>query len=372
MRVAVVGLGIAGLSICARLAEAGHTVSGFEQYEIMHARGSSHGDTRIFRLTPGEGDIYVRMAERALPTWLDWQNRAGTKLLLWTTGLMAGRSDSAFVTACERLSQLHNHHHMMLRGDTTAGKTRGVIRFPADWRVCLQEECGVLFADAARRFLIRRCEALGVKLHADTPIAGPLDGPSLTIKGEKHQFAAIIVATGSWLPRLLPETANLLVSKRRIVGWLKPEKPLAYTPPVICVDNDAGLFGMPAPDKTYKIGLHSVGEAVDPDNPPGPNAGDAALLFQQAAMYLPMHDPTPIAMKRCLYTMTADENFLIAPSQAHPRVLMFSCCSGHGFKYAPAFGDIARDWLEGRDRDELHVFGLKERAVSATQLGKRA
>jgi 3-hydroxyisobutyrate dehydrogenase-like beta-hydroxyacid dehydrogenase len=36
MKVAVVGLGIAGLSICARLALAGHDVSGFDQFEPMH------------------------------------------------------------------------------------------------------------------------------------------------------------------------------------------------------------------------------------------------------------------------------------------------------------------------------------------------
>ena len=57
MKVAVVGLGIAGLSICARLALAGHEVNGFDQFEPMHELGSSHGDTRIMRLTPGQGGV---------------------------------------------------------------------------------------------------------------------------------------------------------------------------------------------------------------------------------------------------------------------------------------------------------------------------
>src|SRR5215470_12302934 len=65
MKVAVVGLGIAGLIISARLALAGHDVSGFEQFGAMHEEGSSHGDTRITRLTPGEGEIYVALARRA-------------------------------------------------------------------------------------------------------------------------------------------------------------------------------------------------------------------------------------------------------------------------------------------------------------------
>jgi sarcosine oxidase len=77
MKVAVVGLGIAGLSICARLALAGHDVAGFEQFEPLHERGSSHGDTRIMRLTPGEGDVYVRLARRAAVLWRAWEGLAG-------------------------------------------------------------------------------------------------------------------------------------------------------------------------------------------------------------------------------------------------------------------------------------------------------
>ena len=77
MKIAVIGLGIAGLSVCARLAQAGHDVSGFEQFELMHALGSSHGDTRIIRLTPGEGAIYVRLAERAHVAWKQWEAKIG-------------------------------------------------------------------------------------------------------------------------------------------------------------------------------------------------------------------------------------------------------------------------------------------------------
>ena len=80
MKVAVVGLGIAGLSICARLALAGHDVSGFEQFDAMHTEGSSHGDTRIMRLTPGEGELYMRLARRAHVLWRTWEGLAGRPL----------------------------------------------------------------------------------------------------------------------------------------------------------------------------------------------------------------------------------------------------------------------------------------------------
>jgi glycine/D-amino acid oxidase-like deaminating enzyme len=51
MRIAVVGAGINGLAAAATLARAGHDVVVHEQYELDHRHGSSHGRSRIFRLS---------------------------------------------------------------------------------------------------------------------------------------------------------------------------------------------------------------------------------------------------------------------------------------------------------------------------------
>lgn len=363
MKVAVVGLGIAGLSICLRLAEAEHDVSGFEQFDLMHDRGSSHGDTRIFRLTPGEGDIYVRMAERAQPMWRDWEKRAGKRLLSDMPGVMAGPRGSAFVAACRNLSESYQHPAVFLQGGDVETATQGAVRLPADWDVCLQRDCGVLHADSAHVFLIDEARRHGAKLFANTAIRAPIE--SSTLNGER--FDAIIAAAGAWTRALLPEIASLLTPKRRVIAWFRPRAPLDAIPPILCCDNEIGLFGMPTADGLYKIGAHVIGDEVDPDRVEEPNNADAALLSAQISAHLPLHDPAPVAMKRCLYTMTADENFLIAPAQ--DRVLAFSCCSGHGFKYAPLYGQIALDWLEQRGSEELDAFGTKQRATHATKLG---
>ena len=34
---------------------------------------------------------------------------------------------------------------------------------------------------------------------------------------------------------------------------------------------------------------------------------------------------------------------------------MFSACSGHGFKYAPIFGELAQEWLAGVPSRELEA-----------------
>jgi sarcosine oxidase len=367
MKIAVIGLGIVGLSVCARLAKAGHDVSGFEQFDLMHAKGSSHGDTRIIRLTPGEGPIYVEMAQRAHEIWQFWEQQAGVQLNQWTGGLMAGPAGSAFVASCAALGAEKNK--ALLRGDAIYYLTRGVIAFPREWDVCRQDDCGVTYADSARKFLIAYAQACGATLRANVKIDTPISSTSLVIDAETHAFDAIVVTAGAWAGKLLPEFAKRFVVRRRVVGWFKPYKPMA-PPPVVCVDNEVGLFGMPTPDGFYKMGLHAVGDRVDPDNVAEPDEDDAALLRLQAVQHLPLHDPQPVRMARCLYTLTADENFFIAPSQEHPRVLLMSCCSGHGFKYAPTYGDMALDWIEQRPSRELDAFGLtQKRTAPATGLG---
>jgi sarcosine oxidase len=367
MKVAVVGLGITGLSVAARVAREGHEVDGFEQFDLMHARGSSHGDTRIIRLTPGEGEVYVRMAAEAHEIWKEWEERAGVPLLQWTSGLMAGPAGSPFVSSCARLAR--RGREPLLPGDAINDLTAGAIAFPHEWEVCRQDDVGVLFADAARAFLIRYAGECGARLHERVGIDAPITATTLKVNGEPRAFDAIIVSAGSWAGKLLPEFSDRIVVRRRVLGWLKPRRPMTHLP-VICVDNEVGLFGMPTPDGLYKIGLHLVGDRVDPNDVSDPGEADSTLLARQAETHLPLHESQPVRMARCLYTMTADENFLIVPSHEIQRVLMMSCCSGHGFKYSPLYGEIALAWLEGRPRRELDGFGLERRIAGATNLGK--
>jgi sarcosine oxidase len=367
VKVAVVGLGIAGLSICARLALAGHEVFGFEQFEPMHENGSSHGDTRIMRLTPGEGEIYTTLARRAAPMWRDWEGFANQPLIEWTGGLMAGPRGSPFVESCQRMSR---KPAALLRGDAIHPLTRGYIAMPYEWDVFRQEDCGVIAGDATRAFLLRQAPRWGAKLHHNVKIAAPIEGLTLTVNGEPRTFDAIIVAAGGWARKMLPEFAGRLDVRRRVVGYFKTEVPKML--PVICVDNDVGLYGMPAPRGLYKIGLHSIGGSVDPDNVGEADAKDSDMLSEQARLHLPQHDPKPVRMARCLYTLTPDENFLIAPSAVHPRVLLFSACSGHGFKYAPLYGQFAEEWLNEKPSPELEAFSIAKRARPATNLGDRA
>ena len=363
MKVAVVGLGIAGLSVAARLALAGHQVSGFEQFEPMHTAGSSHGDTRIMRLTPGEGEVYLRLARRAAPIWRTWEGLAGQPMIEWTGGLMAGPRGSPFVASAARLS---DKPAAIMRGDAVHALTRGYIALPYEWDVYRQDDAGVIAADVTRKFLLRQAQRWGARLMHGVKVEAPIEALQLMIEGEGRTFDAVIVTAGGWASKLLPEFEGRLEVKRRVLAWFATETPRML--PVICADNELGVYGMPAPRGLYKLGLHSVGGATDPDDVRAADDDDEDLLSQQAALLLPKHNPRPVRMARCLYTVTPDENFLITPSAVHERVLLFSACSGHGFKYAPVFGEFAEEWLKGDPSAELTGF-MRGGQNTTTRLG---
>jgi glycine/D-amino acid oxidase-like deaminating enzyme len=45
----------------------------------------------------------------------------------------------------------------------------------------------------------------------------------------------------------------------------------------------------------------------------------------------------------CLYTNTPDTHFILDRHPEHHRVIVASPCSGHGFKFASAIGEILAD-----------------------------
>src|SRR2546428_12515040 len=76
-----------------RLAAQGARVIGFERYRPGHDRGSSHGDTRIFRSAYFESPEYVPLLRRAKRLWQELEKAAGAELATLAGGLALGRPE---------------------------------------------------------------------------------------------------------------------------------------------------------------------------------------------------------------------------------------------------------------------------------------
>ena len=90
--VAVIGLGAMGSAALFNLAHQGRRVIGIEQFEPGHDKGSSHGESRIIRLSYFEHPSYVPLARRALEKWRALEQLCGKTLLTVTGMLEAGYS----------------------------------------------------------------------------------------------------------------------------------------------------------------------------------------------------------------------------------------------------------------------------------------
>ena len=59
-------------------------------------------------------------------------------------------------------------------------------------------------------------------------------------------------------------------------------------------------------------------------------------------------------VEECFYTLTKTEEFIVDWADPESdRILVCSCCSGHGFKLAPIMGDIISDLLTKNKSFEL-------------------
>ena len=88
--VAVIGLGAMGSAALFNLARQGRRVIGIEQFEPGHDKGSSHGESRIIRLSYFEHPSYVPLARRALEKWRELEQLSGKTILTVTGVLEAG------------------------------------------------------------------------------------------------------------------------------------------------------------------------------------------------------------------------------------------------------------------------------------------
>jgi sarcosine oxidase len=67
------------------------------------------------------------------------------------------------------------------------------------------------------------------------------------------------------------------------------------------------------------------------------------LIRAAIAEHLPAANGRLVEARTCLYTMTPDGDFIIDRLPGAPQIVIASPCSGHGFKFAPAIGDILAD-----------------------------
>jgi glycine/D-amino acid oxidase-like deaminating enzyme len=331
LRVAVVGCGLMGCCAARELALRGHEVVAFEQFELGHVLGSSHGESRIVRQAYPDA-FYTEILLEAYPMWRALQKES-EKPFLHEIGLLYFGPESVpeIADQISALSSLGVPFELR-RGDETpftlADGDVGVFTPQAGWvhPPTVLETCRNTATKHGARFVNQKVETLK----------------------ELFDFDRVVVTAGAWVR----DFADFPVSVRQatfayIEGRLES--------PVFIEAKDGQVYGFPnEPGKNaFKLGCHDLLREIDPDAPRGGHdPATLEVMRDFCARRLGSPDPVFTETHTCLYTRTANEDFKIAKTDA--RTVVASPCSGHGFKFGPWIGRLLADVCE--DKADLAKF----------------
>lgn len=354
--VVVVGLGIMGAASLWQLAHPGLRVLGIEAGGPTHAKGSSHGGTRIFRRAYWEGEAYLPLLNLAHTGWERLQSSSDKRLLVPAGGVFIGPRASDIVAGSLRTARTGNIAH---ESWDAAELGRRLPQFSAshDMQAVFEPGAYAIAAEDARLHMLSEAVDRQAQLCFGSSVQAlhsSNGGICLDLSsGQQIQADAVIVTAGPWIANaLLPELRAYLTPKRVPIYWFAPRKGCEYAFtadnfPVFLYECKDGslLYGIPSgasQEAGVKIGFHNRQQL--PSDPDSAAPAIDATLIRQISSYvsaiLPDLSPQPSRGKWCFYTMSGDESFLLGESQRHAGVYYASACSGHGFKFATGIGAL--------------------------------
>lgn len=358
--VIVAGLGAMGSAAVYHLARSGVSVLGLDRFRPPHAMGSSHGQTRIIREAYFEHPAYVPIVQRAYALWDELAREAGTELFLQTGGLMIGAPNSAVVAGARLSAETHRLPFELLSA-TEISRRYPALR-PAEGMIgVLEPRAGILFPEKCITAHLQCAKNVELRYDEDV-LQWKSDGAGVKVQTDKATYhcSRLVLSAGSWMKSLVPELP--LAVERQVLFWFGAASG-GRRHPIHLWEHAPGkyFYGFPDIGDGVKVAGHHEGEVTQPDAINRDVAPEEiAAMRRLIAPFLPTVTGPCLDAAVCMYTNTPDGHFLIDTHPVYPEVLLVSPCSGHGFKFSAAIGEIAADWITNRPaRFDLSLFRLQ-------------
>jgi len=318
--VVIVGGGLLGLAT-ARALRGEREVLVLERASVGHARGGSHGATRIFRL--GYADpYYVEMAQRAAECWHALEAETGVRLLYPTPQLTFGPGADAVYDALVAVSEPVER--------LTAGEV--ARRFPAFGRgedAVLEPRSAVIAADRTLAVLRDQCGAvIRERVRVER-----LDAHQVETAHERIEARTVVVCAGPWTRALVPGVDTIATLEH--VAYVRAGSNL----PIFIDFTDPAVYGLPTPGSDlYKVAVHHGGPTIDPNEEFAPDPVAVANLRAAIARRWPAAELVEVDV--CPYDNTSDESFIVSRRDG---IVVGAGTSGHAFKFGPLLGEQLAD-----------------------------
>ncbi|HEX3465159.1 MAG TPA: N-methyl-L-tryptophan oxidase [Candidatus Elarobacter sp.] len=391
--VIVLGLGGMGSAVAAHAAARGMRVLGLEQFGPAHARGSSHGETRIIRQAYFESPEYVPLLRRAYELWDALAARTGATLRVQTGGLFVGRPDAPVVAGTLGSARQWELAHAVY--DASELRARFPAVTPRDDEIGVYEAiAGAVFPEAGVRAHLDDAAERGAQLRFGVRVAG-WDGPDggagvagrdvggnavrVTLDdGTVLEASRLAICAGAWFAKVAPELGVPLRVERNVQFFFAPLDREAVSPerlPVYGVERDGGrmFYGFPDLGGGVKAAYHGSGVPADPDALDRVVRDDEIAVARDAlASIVPAAAGPFLRAAPCMYTLTPDEHFVIGAHPRDARVVVAGGFSGHGYKFTPVVGEIVAALLAGDDPEfTLGLFAPERFAAGPSSAPRR-
>ena len=363
----VVGVGGIGSAAMYHLARRGHDVLGLDQHNIPNSIGSSHGDSRLIRLTNYENPEYVPHVRRSLKLWEDLEEEYGEQLLFRTGTVDAGREDSETVEGSLKACKSHGLSYEYLSSTELSQKFRG-FDLPKEFKAVYQPDGGFINPTKSVQAHVQGAHANGAEAHAHETVARwetTEDRVFVDTDVTTYEAEHLVLTAGAWTSVLPEELQETLTPWRVIVGGFQPSAPEKFSPeamPVFSIDDEeSSYYGAPmAGTSGFKFGLvDNLEDVAEPDGY-DPKANDKeidrlrSVLHPKAQEYFPEGAFSTKRLKTCMVTHTPDHDFIVDSMPSDPKVTVGVGFSGKGFKFSCLMGELLADQVT-REPSEVNV-----------------
>ncbi len=353
--VAVVGAGSMGSMALWHLAKSsGLSVLGIEQYGPAHGHAAFAGESRLFRAANKEGALYTTAALEARALWTELERESGRQLLLKTGVLAVAPEGHPFLESTRRSISDGDLPHRFL---DAAELRREYPQFAVeDGDAGVMDVLGgglrsELAVATAQRAAIRR----GAEILYNTPVLDieeSGDGVAIETSAGIVHAQRVIVTTGAWTTRIVPELRDLVSAIAIPLTWFMPEDVSQFTPdrfPCWMRDMDGEhAFGVPTLDGySVKISPTTDIEAID-DPATAPRELSREQLRECTAIATRMFPGIlPEVVRSSIHpeSTTADHVPILDVSETG-RIVIGAGFSGNGFKFSPAYGRVLAELAE--------------------------
>ncbi|CAG0882824.1 unnamed protein product [Cyprideis torosa] len=377
----VIGAGIMGAWTALHLVRRGKRTLLLEQFPLLHTRGSSHGQSRIFRFAYPEEHQTI-MSRDSLDLWRELEISVGGKTLLKNCPLLRiGEmpEDHHFIRDCLQSLQHTCPDESSFQELTSKSiqKDYPGLQFQDTVKAVVDYNGGVLLADSCLKACLQVFQTLGGTLKDSTKISSILPGSVVRVTdiyGQEYLSKSLVIACGGWSDRLLRELdlhLPLAVVKIPIV-YFRIRPGFEKHPKFAWIVHDPKyreIWGIPESEYPglWKFGSH-YGPVIDPDFR---DSTDVGYVVENVSKFVKKHfkflDPTPAIVEHCMYTITPDSLCILDRHARYPNISFACGFSGSGFKLSPMVGKIMADFACGVTPPEYVKESLSAQRFSNVQ-----